>query len=70
MSDYFRGVSKGDVCRLAKRNQELLEANKRMISALTEIANQGPNYGPDGTMKTWVHWSAIAKNALKHEVKK
>lgn len=37
----------------------------RLREALHLIANQGPHYGPDGTLKTWRHWADIARDAIK-----
>ena len=42
----------------------LLIENQRLRQALERIANQGPNFGPDGTYKTWQHWSEIARQTL------
>lgn len=36
-------------------------------AALERIAAQGPNHGPDGTMKSWQHWAEIARQALDSE---
>ena len=38
---------------------------ERLEGALRWIAEQGPNYGPDGTYKTWKHWSELARLALQ-----
>jgi hypothetical protein len=44
------------------------EAELRRV--LKTIADQGPNYGPDGTRETWVHWSEIARAYLADLEKK
>ncbi|MCW0399337.1 hypothetical protein NB700_001893 [Xanthomonas sacchari] len=43
---------------------ELLPRYEKLRSALELIANQGPNFGPDGTFRSWRHWSTIASEAL------
>ncbi|MEB1409564.1 MULTISPECIES: hypothetical protein [Xanthomonas] len=37
---------------------------RRFRAALELIATQGPHFGHDGKLETWVHWSDIARKAL------
>lgn len=39
----------------------------RLEEALRVIAAQGPSTGPDGSRKSWKHWSEIARDILTRE---
>lgn len=47
-----------------QRQAGLIAENAALRRHLQVIADQGPNFGPDGTCMTWRHWRDLAKDAL------